>query len=179
MGANLTTYKPLEKFNKPQIIPSEIDDYFRYDTVHGYVHDMGAAMQDGIGGHAGLFSNSNDVAKLMQLYLQEGIYGGKRYFSADTFRVFNTCYYCDEENRRGIGFDKPQLEDEGPTCGCLSMTSFGHSGFTGAYAWADPEEEIVYVFLANRTFPDSNNNRLLKENIRTEIQRLIYESIIE
>jgi len=179
LGANYTTYKPLEKFNKFDIIPTEIDDYFRYDTVHGYVHDMGAAMQDGVGGHAGLFSNANDVAKLMQMYLQEGFYGGKRYFSTDTFKAFNTCHYCDQENRRGIGFDKPQLEDEGPTCGCLSMTSFGHSGFTGTYAWADPEEEIVYVFLANRTYPKSEINRLSEENIRTEIQRLIYESILE
>ncbi len=179
LGANLTTYKPLEKFNKFEIIPSEIDNYFRYDTVHGYVHDMGAAMQGGVGGHAGLFSNANDIAKLMQMYLQEGVYGGKRYFSTDTFKEFNTCHYCDQENRRGIGFDKPQLEDEGPTCGCLSMTSFGHSGFTGTYAWADPEEEIVYVFLANRTYPESDSNRLSKENIRTDIQRLIYESIIE
>ena len=179
LGANYSTYNPLETFKKNQIIPTEIDDYFRYGTVQGYVHDMGAAMQDGVGGHAGLFSNANDVAKLMQLYLQEGVYGGKRYFSTDTFKTFNTCHYCDEENRRGIGFDKPQLEDEGPTCGCLSMTSFGHSGFTGTYAWADPEEEIVYVFLANRTFPKSEQNRLLKENIRTDIQRLIYESIIE
>ncbi|MDA9125721.1 serine hydrolase [Flavobacteriaceae bacterium] len=179
LGANYTTYKPLEKFNKFEIIPSEIDDYFRYDTVHGYVHDMGAAMQGGVGGHAGLFGNANDVAKLMQMYLQEGVYGGKRYFSTDTFKEFNTCHYCDQENRRGIGFDKPQLEDEGPTCGCLSMTSFGHSGFTGTYAWADPEEEIVYVFLANRTYPESDSNLLSKENIRTEMQRLIYESIIE
>ena len=179
LGANYTTYKPLEKFNKFDIVPSEIDDYFRYDTVHGYVHDMGAAMQGGVGGHAGLFSNTNDVAKLMQMYLQKGVYGGKRYFSSETFKTFNTCHYCDQENRRGIGFDKPQLEDEGPTCGCLSMTSFGHSGFTGTYAWADPEEEIVYVFLANRTYPKSDKNRLSEENIRTEIQRLIYESIIE
>jgi beta-N-acetylhexosaminidase len=179
LGANYTTYKPLEKFNKFQITPTEIDDYFRYDTVHGYVHDMGAAMQNGVGGHAGLFSNANDVAKLMQMYLQQGVYGGKRYFSSKTFNTFNTCHYCDEENRRGIGFDKPQLEDEGPTCGCLSMTSFGHSGFTGTYAWADPEEEIVYVFLANRTYPESDSNRLSKENIRTDIQRLIYESIIK
>ena len=179
LGANYTTYKPLEKFNKFDIIPSEKDNYFRYDTVRGYVHDMGAAMQGGVGGHAGLFSNVNDVAKLMQMYLQEGVYGGKRYFSTETFKTFNTCHYCDQENRRGVGFDKPQLEDEGPTCGCLSMKSFGHSGFTGTYAWADPEEEIVYVFLANRTYPNSEINRLSEENIRTEIQRLIYESILE
>ena len=179
LGANYSTYRPLERFSKNQIIPTEEDTYFRFETVHGYVHDMGAAMQNGVGGHAGLFSNANDVAKLMQMYLQRGYYGGKQYINPRIIDAFNTCYYCDEDNRRGVGFDKPQLEDEGPTCGCISMTSFGHSGFTGTYTWADPGEEIIYVFLSNRTYPDATNNRLIEENIRTEIQRLIYEAIID
>lgn len=179
LGANYTTYNPRDKFKLNQIVPTEIDTYYRYQKIHGYVHDMGAAMQNGVGGHAGIFSNANDVAKIMQMYLQDGYYGGKRYFKGKTIKKFNTCYFCEHDNRRGIGFDKPQLEDEGPTCGCVSMTSFGHSGFTGTYAWADPEEDLVYVFLANRTYPEAEKNRLLKENIRTEIQRLIYESIIE
>ncbi|TJY31858.1 glycoside hydrolase family 3 N-terminal domain-containing protein [Pontimicrobium aquaticum] len=180
LGANYTTYKPRERFSKTQIVPSEIDDYFRYQEVHGYVHDMGAAMQNGVGGHAGVFSNANDIAKIMQMYLQKGFYGGHRYFRSETLDKFNECYYCESDNRRGVGFDKPQLDEDGPTCGCVSMTSFGHSGFTGTYAWADPEEELVYVFMANRTYPTSmNGNKLLKENIRTEIQRLIYEAIEE
>ena len=179
LGANNTTYNPRKKFSLKDIVPTEEDDYYRYKKVHGYVHDMGAAMQGGIGGHAGIFSNANDVAKIMQMYLQKGFYGGKRYFKSETIDKFNTCYFCESDNRRGIGFDKPQLGEEGPTCGCISMTSFGHSGFTGTYAWADPEEEIVYVFLANRTYPQAGKNLLLRENIRTEIQRLIYEAIIE
>ena len=179
IGANFSSYKPLDKFSIDQLVPTEMDEYFRYRKVQGYVHDMGAAMQGGVGGHSGLFSNANDVAKLMQLYLQKGVYGGKRFFRSTIFDAFNSCYYCDQDNRRGIGFDKPQLSEEGPTCGCLSMRSFGHSGFTGTYTWADPEKEIVYVFLANRTYPKSASNLLLKENIRTEIQALIYESIIE
>ncbi len=178
LGANYTTYKPRERFSNTQLIPTEIDDYFRYQEIHGYVHDMGAAMQNGVGGHAGVFSNANDIAKIMQLYLQKGYYGGRRYFKTQTIDKFNTCYFCDKDNRRGIGFDKPQLGDDGPTCGCVSMTSFGHSGFTGTYAWADPEKDIVYVFLANRTYPSSQvENKLLRKNIRTEIQRLIYEAI--
>jgi beta-glucosidase-like glycosyl hydrolase/CubicO group peptidase (beta-lactamase class C family) len=179
LGANYTTYNPYNKFSDKKIIPTEIDDYYRYQEIHGYVHDMGAAMQNGVGGHAGIFSNANDVAKIMQLYLQKGFYGGKRYFKPNTVDVFNTCYFCDKDNRRGIGFDKPQLGESGPTCGCISMTSFGHSGFTGTYAWADPEEEIVYIFLANRTYPKADSNLLLKENIRTDIQRMIYEAIID
>ncbi|MBT8287048.1 MAG: serine hydrolase [Flavobacteriaceae bacterium] len=177
MGANYTTYNPHTIFSDSQIVPTEMDNYFRYREIRGYVHDMGAAMQDGVGGHAGVFSNANDVAKIMQLFLQKGYYGGKRYFRTQTMDKFNRCYYCENDNRRGIGFDKPQLGEQGPTCGCISMTSFGHSGFTGTYAWADPEEEIVYVFLANRTYPVAGRNRLLRENIRTEIQRLIYEAI--
>jgi len=179
LGANYTTYNPSVKFSNLNIIPTEIDDYYRYQEIQGYVHDMGAAMQNGVGGHAGIFSNANDVAKIMQLYLQKGYYGGKRYFNIETLDKFNTCYYCESDNRRGIGFDKPQLGDEGPTCGCLSMTSFGHSGFTGTYAWADPEEEIVYIFLANRTYPKAGKNLLLRENIRTNIQEAIYEAIID
>ena len=180
LGANYTTYNPSEKFSNRHIVPSENDDYYRFQTVQGYVHDMGAAMQGGVGGHAGIFSNANDIAKIMQLFLQKGFYGGKRYFKSETLDRFNTCYFCESDNRRGIGFDKPQLGDVGPTCGCVSMTSFGHSGFTGTYAWADPETEIVYVFMANRTYPTSmGKNMLLRENIRTNIQEAIYEAIIE
>lgn len=179
LGANYTTYNPTEKFTNEDIVPSEIDDYFRHQTIQGYVHDMGAAMLDGVGGHAGVFSNANDVAKIMQMYLQQGYYGGKRYFRSKTFDQFNTCYFCENDNRRGVGFDKPQLGEKGPTCGCLSKTSFGHSGFTGTYAWADPEEEIVYVFLANRTYPThKTRNMLARTGIRTKIQQAIYDAII-
>ncbi|UOB18204.1 glycoside hydrolase family 3 N-terminal domain-containing protein [Abyssalbus ytuae] len=177
LGANYTTFKPLEKFSKGKIVPSEVDTYFRHQTLQGYVHDMAAAMLGGVGGHAGLFSNANDVAKIMQMYLQKGYYGGKRYFNTYTIDKFNTCYFCSENNRRGVGFDKPQLGDVGPTCGCVSMTSFGHSGFTGTYTWADPEQEIVYVFLSNRTYPTMENNKLISKAIRTDIQQLIYDSI--
>ncbi len=179
LGANFTTYNPANIFMNNQIVPSEEDNYYRYQRIQGYVHDMGAAMQGGVGGHAGIFSNANDVAKIMQMYLQKGFYGGKRYFKPQTIDKFNTCYFCSTGVRRGLGFDKPQLSGAGSTCGCVSMKSFGHTGFTGTMAWADPDKEIVYVFLSNRTYPTANNNALLKENIRTEIQRLIYEAIID
>ncbi len=179
IGANRSGYRPLNKFTKKSIVPSENDTYWRNQKVQGYVHDMGAAMQSNMGGHAGLFSNSNDVAKMMQMYLQNGYYGGKRYVSKETLDEFNTCHFCNKNVRRGVGFDKPQLSGSGPTCGCVSMTSFGHSGFTGTYTWADPEEEIVYVFLSNRTFPTMENRKLVSSGLRTLIQEVIYESIIE
>lgn len=177
LGLSNTMYNPISKIDKNRIVPTEVDTYFRHQTIQGYVHDMGAAMQGGVAGHAGLFSNSMDVAKMMQLYLQKGSYGGKHYFSEKTFNDFNQCYYCAQGNRRGVGFDKPQLGNSGPTCGCVSMTSFGHTGFTGTMAWADPDKEIVYVFLSNRTYPNESINKLSKENIREDIQSVIYEAI--
>ena len=179
MGLQSTAFNPLQKFDKEYIVPTEEDQYFRYQTVQGYVHDMGAAMQGGVGGHAGLFSNAQDVAKIMQMYLQGGTYGGKRFLQERTIKKFNTCYFCHKEVRRGVGFDKPQLKDSGPTCGCVSRKSFGHSGFTGTYTWADPEEELVYVFLSNRTYPSASNRLLVESGLRTRIQQAIYDSIIE
>src|SRR5690606_5824548 len=180
MGMNNTMYNPLRKYDMSQIPPTEVDTYFRHQTIHGYVHDMEAAMEGGVGGHAGIFSNAMDIAKMMQMYLQKGAYGGKRYFSEKTFDDFNTCYYCKDGNRRGLGFDKPQLPGQaGPTCGCVSPESFGHTGFTGTIAWADPKTEIVYVFLSNRTYPNSEVNTLSKENIREDIQKIIQQAIIK
>ncbi|WP_429725812.1 glycoside hydrolase family 3 N-terminal domain-containing protein [Aquimarina litoralis] len=177
LGANNMGYLPLNKFDKKRIVPTENDQAYRKEIIHGYVHDQGAAMFGGIGGHAGLFANANDVTKMMQMYLNGGYYGGKQYISSQTIAEFNTCSYCHKKVRRGIGFDKPQLGDVGPTCGCISMNSYGHSGFTGTFTWADPDEEIIYVFLSNRTFPDSANRKLISNDIRSEIQRLIYEAI--
>ena len=177
LGAHNTTYLPLQKLPKERIVPTENDRSWRNQLLQGYVHDEGAALLGGIGGQAGLYSNANDVAKIMQMYLNGGQYGGINYFDQKTVDKFNTCYYCDDDVRRGVGFDKPQLGNYGPTCGCVSMTSFGHSGFTGTFTWADPDEEIVYVFLANRIHPSVQNNKLTRESIRSNIQELIYEAI--
>ena len=178
IGATNTLYNPLKKVDMSIIPPSEEDAYFRYQTIQGYVHDMTAAMEGGVGGHAGIFSNSMDMAKIMQLFLQKGNYGGQQFFTPETFDIFNTCYYCPEGNRRGIGFDKPQLGKSGPTCGCASMTSFGHTGFTGTMAWADPDKELVYIFLSNRTYPNADKNLLSQNNIREDIQQVIYDAIL-
>lgn len=180
LGANTLTYNPLLKVDKSRIVPSEVDNYYRNDTLQGDVHDMGAAMFNGVSGNAGLFGNSNDVAKMMQLYLQKGYYGGVRYLKPQTLNKFNKRYYLNDKVRRGLGFDKPQLDpDIDATCGCVSDMSFGHSGFTGTYTWADPETQIIYVFLSNRTYPTMDNNKLGKENIRTLVQQFIVDAIIE
>ena len=180
LGADRTTYLPLKKFNRNQIVPTEKDDYYRNQLLQGYVHDMGAAMLGGVGGHAGLFANANDVGKIMQMYLQKGFYGGKRYLKSETIDKFNHRYFSDKNVRRGLGFDKPQLNPNvKATCGCVSEESFGHSGFTGTYTWADPESGLVYVFLSNRVYPNMNNRGLIRSNMRTKIQQVIQDAIID
>ena len=178
LGLERTLYNPWKFVPKDEIVPSEIDDYFRHRELRGYVHDMGAAMQGGIGGHAGLFSNAEEVYYIMQMYLQKGSVNGYEFITSKTFDEFNRCYYCDKGNRRGVGFDKPQLKGEGSTCGCVSKVSFGHMGFTGTYAWADPDQELIFVFLSNRTYPSMSNNLLGQKNVRTRMQALVYKALI-
>ena len=177
LGMSTTGYLPRARFELDRITPTEYDMVFRKQLVHGDVHDPGAAMMGGVGGHAGLFSNANDLAKLMQMYMQGGTYGGRRYLSANTLTDFVRCQFCEDDNRRGAGFDKPVRGEGGPTCHCVSYDSFGHSGFTGTLTWADPEEEVVYVFLSNRVYPDAGNKKLVSMSIRTKVQEVIYDAV--
>ena len=179
LGLSTMGYLPKERFSKERILPTEQDDYFRNQLLIGDVHDMGAAMLGGVGGHAGLFSNANDLAIMMQMYLQMGEYGENRFFKSKTIKEYTKCQFCQEDNRRGAGFDKPALPEQegGSTCKCISYLSFGHSGFTGTLAWADPVEQIVYIFLSNRIHPDASNTKLLDMDVRTNIMQVIYDQI--
>ena len=185
LGMSRTSFRQTYTFPLTEIVPTEKDKYFRQELIHGDVHDPGAAMLGGVGGHAGLFADANDLGKLMQMYLDDGVFAGERYLQAGVVATYAKCQFCadsipkdGEENRRAAGFDKPQYHgNPGPTCECVSMNSFGHSGFTGTLAWADPDEEIVYIFLSNRIYPDATNKKLLSLNIRTRIQEEIYEAI--
>lgn len=182
LGCYRITYNPLKVFHDSLVVPTEHDHYFRKQLIHGHVHDQGAALFGGIALHAGLFSNSLDLMKVMQLYLDNGKYMGDEIFSKKTIAKFTSSPNEKIGNRRGIIFDKPSLnmKENGPTFSGISRTSFGHSGFTGTLVWADPSTEIIYVFLSNgRVYPDGNNTSLIQNNIRTDIQKIIYESIID
>ena len=170
MGATTLGYLPLNRFPATRIAPTENDILFRHQLLQGYVHDPGAAMLGGISGHAGLFSDANDLAKMMQMYLNGGIYGGRRFLSDSIIHRFSARVYSDNGNRRGLGFDKPEPERNkiGPTCHSASLESFGHTGFTGTMAWADPRYDIVYIFLSNRVHPNQYNNLLVQKDIRTQ-----------
>lgn len=178
MGLSTLSYLPLCKYPLSRIAPTEMDTIFRQTLVNGMVHDQGAALLGGVAGHAGLFGNAHDVAEIMQMHLNGGTYGGERYFDQETVNLFSKQQYA--SNRRGLGWDKPALGViNGPTSYYSSGKTFGHTGFTGTAAWADPEYDLIYVFLSNRIYPDAGNRKLISDNIRTRIQDIIYESIWE
>ncbi|MDO5654613.1 MAG: glycoside hydrolase family 3 N-terminal domain-containing protein [Flavobacteriaceae bacterium] len=176
LGMNYTTYNPLKKFELEQIVPTENDLVFRKQQIQGYVHDQGAAMLGGVAGHAGIFSNSNDLAKMMQMFLNNGVYGGRKYLTESVIKEFTSYQYRNQGNRRGLGFDK-QLGTNGPAYSGVSSSSYGHSGFTGTLVWADPEYNLVYVFLSNRVYPTSDNRKLIQNEIREKIHQRIYEAL--
>lgn len=176
---NLQTlgYLPLRKFDKKDIAPTEKDTYFRNQTITGYVHDQGASMMGGIAGHAGLFSNAFDVAQVLQMTLNEGNYNKCEIINGQVICNY-TAKQLDGENRKGATWDRPRPEGKGSSSDFVSDLSYGHTGFTGTMVWVDPDYDLVYVFLSNRVYPDANNNDLLKYDVRTNIQDLIYQSIL-
>jgi beta-glucosidase-like glycosyl hydrolase/CubicO group peptidase (beta-lactamase class C family) len=181
LGAHYTGYLPLQRFSKTSIVPTENDLVFRKQLLQGHVHDPGAAMLGGVACHAGIFSNANDLAKIMQMYLNGGSYGGEQFIEPGIIDLFNSSPNLRKGNRRGLGFDKPEMDynKEGPTCQCVSASSFGHTGFTGTMAWADPESGIIYIFLSNRIHPDQDNPRMVEMDVRTKIQEVFHSAVNE
>lgn len=179
LGLSTMGFLPRKRFPLNRIVPTEIDKIFRSQLIHGDVHDPGAAMLGGVSGHAGLFSDANDLGVIGQMLLQGGIYGSERYLQAETIKEFTERQFPLNDNRRGIGFDKPlpEYSTEGPACKSASSASFGHMGFTGTYIWVDPENELVFVFLSNRIYPDADNNKLSGMNIRPKIHQFFYDAI--
>ncbi|MBV6645176.1 MAG: serine hydrolase [Cyclobacteriaceae bacterium] len=168
-----TVFNPLEKgFERYEIAPTEYDDFYRKEQVWGEVHDRNAVVFGGVAGHAGLFSTAKELTVLMQMILQDGYYDGEHYLNPGTISVFNKQYF--ENNRRGLGWDKPYSTDK-----VVSPSSFGHLGFTGTMVWADPVHDLVFVFLSNRIFPNADNSRLNDLNIRSRMLNLVYSSVIE
>jgi beta-N-acetylhexosaminidase len=179
MGMSGLCFNPAKTTAMDKIVPTEEDQVFRKQLLRGYVHDPAAAMMGGVSGHAGLFSNANDLAKLMQMYLNKGSYGDIHYFNPETIALFTAKQNGERDNRRGLGFDKPEPDPSkpGPACRSVSEDSYGHSGFTGTFVWVDPACQLVYIFLSNRVYPDAGNNKLVEMNIRTKIQQAIYNGM--
>jgi CubicO group peptidase (beta-lactamase class C family) len=175
LGLNRMLYQPLKNFADAQVVPTEDDQAFRKQLLRGYVHDPGAAMLGGVAGHAGIFSNAWSLAHIMQLFLNKGQMAGTKFFSEATYTEFTKQQY--PGNRRAAGFDRPNASGGG-TCDVLaSQQSFGHSGFTGTLAWADPKNKVIFIFLSNRVHPSQDNWKLRDLNIRTDMQHVVYEAL--
>jgi len=177
LGAVTTTYNPLKRFEKDIIVPTEKDDFLRKQLIQGYVHDEGAAFMGGVSGNAGLFSNANDLAKLYQMWLNGGVYGGERYLSERTCRLFTKTK--SSTSRRGLGFDKPETRTNksGPTSFSTPASTYGHTGFTGTCFWIDPDNNLIYIFLSNRVYAKRTHKKLMTMSIRQRVQEEIYKAM--
>lgn len=174
-----TGFLPLTKTNLQNIAASEVDNYYRHELIQGSVHDEGASVMGGIAGHAGLFSNASDLAKLYLMLLNKGSWKGNTYFNQNTVDAFTA--YNTSNSRRGLGFDKPEknnasAKDPYP-CLSASPSTFGHTGFTGTCVWADPEKQLLFIFLSNRVYPTRDNKVFSELNLRSKIQEGLYTSL--
>lgn len=182
LEANTLGYRPKTKNFKNLIVPTEIDSIFRKELTKNWVHDENAALLGGISGNAGLFGTTLDLAKIMQMYANYGIYDGKRYITENTLREFTKIQYPENENRRGLGFDKPLIDnatlpiEEAYPAPEVSPESFGHSGFTGTFVWADPKNDLVFIFLSNRVYPSRDHKNIYNLNIRPKLQQVFYKA---
>ena len=177
LGLATLGYRPLDRMDAQRVAPTEDDTYWRFGRVQGYVHDMGAAMLGGVSGHAGLFSDVGDLAVIGQLLLNDGLYGGRRYFKPETVRLFTSRH--SRSTRRGLGWDMPELSSRGSrnVSEMASAETFGHLGFTGTCMWADPETGVLFVWLTNRTYPRMSHNAFNRDRYRPRMQSAVYESI--
>lgn len=181
LGASSLVFNPLRFYTKNEIVPTEYDTLFRNQLLLGYVHDEGASMMGGVSGHAGLFGNANDLAKLMQMFLNYGTYGDVKYIDEKILKKWTSYQFADNGNNRGIVFDKPLLKnkEKGTPSPSASDMSFGHTGFTGTFTWADPQTGLLIVFLSNRVYPTRDNKKLLNYNVRTNIHQILYDAILK
>jgi beta-N-acetylhexosaminidase len=177
LGMTTMTFNPWKFGLKERCVPTEEDRYFRQQRIQGYVHDMGAAMLGGESGHAGLFSNANDLAKIFQMLLNNGSYFGKQYITPETVRYFTTRY--NKSTRRGIGFDMKELDraESKNMSELAGDNTFGHMGFTGICAWADPDQKLIFILCSNRTYPSMDNNKFITNEYRPRLQSIVYRSM--
>jgi beta-N-acetylhexosaminidase len=177
MGLTRIGYLPLTRFDRSRIVPTERDTSFRHALVQGFVHDQGSAMYGGVAGHAGVFSNAMDLAALMQMLLDRGRYNGRQILSEETIQLFTS--RGTTKSRRGIGFDKPEPDPskQSPTYSKVPLSVFGHTGFTGTCVWSDPVNDLTFIFLSNRVYPNADNPKLVQKNIRTDLQKIVYKAL--
>ena len=117
-----------------------------------------------------MFSTAEDISKLINVILNEGILNGRQFIKPETVKLFTTKY--SDQSTRALGWDTKSKEKS--TAGDLfSMSSFGHTGFTGTSVWVDPTRNLYVIFLANRVYPTRENHKISR--IRPTLHNLIIE----
>lgn len=183
LGATTLGFTPKTKNFTNHIVPTEVDSLFRKDLTKDWVHDENAALMGGISGNAGLFGSALDLATIMQMFSNYGYYNYKQYISKSTLKEFTKIQFPENDNRRGLGFDKPLIGNDtlpinkaypAPE---VSAESFGHSGFTGTFVWADPKHDLVFIFLSNRVYPNRDHRNIYNLNVRPKVQQVFYQAI--
>jgi CubicO group peptidase (beta-lactamase class C family) len=179
LGLQRTGFNPSQFTGLSEIIPTEYDSAFRKRLIHGTVHDEAAGMFGGISGNAGLFSNATELGKIMEMLCQMGNYNGKQIIASETVKTFTAYQFPEDSIRRGLGFDKPMFTDKnrGYVAPAASVKSFGHSGFTGTFTWADPEHNLVVVLLSNRVHPTRTNRKIYQLGAYRNFHQLVYEKL--
>ena len=175
LGATTLGFRPTRRFPRKRIVPTEVDSAFRRQLLHGTVHDEGAALLGGPSGHAGLFGDANDVAKLAQTYAWGGRYGGQQLFDQAVLAEWTSCQFC-PDNRRALAFDRPATDPSVNSARSASPRSYGHTGFTGTYFWVEPAKDLVVVLLTNRVHPTRRNNKLAELGVRSALLQLAIEA---
>jgi len=174
LGLHRLQFLPGLQLPQQEIVPTEMDRKWRRQLVQGEVHDESATLLGGVAGHAGLFSNARDLAVVFQMLLNKGTYGGHTFFAPATVDEFTA---RNGYNYRAFGFDRLAGHSKSLQKYGASPNTFGHTGFTGTCVWADPDNDLVFIFLSNRIYPDKHNDKLLKLGLRERIQKIIYQSL--
>jgi len=177
LGMDHTYFNPHQRGREKFCPPTEKDNIWRQAIIRGYVHDQNAALLGGVAGHAGLFSNVYDLTKWLYMLKNDGMFGGERFLRKETIESFTKQQLT--YNRKGLGWDKPELKgrSSSPCSEYASKSTFGHTGFTGTAVWVDPDNDLIFVFLSNRTYPDASNRLLLRENVRIKLMDIVYQSM--
>ena len=184
LGCYDATYNPTNRYSLDRIVPTDMSKYLHKGLIHGYVHDEAAGSLGGVSGNAGLFASAESLAPILQMLLNRGVYGGKRYFRSKTIREWTSCQYPENDNYRALGFDRRRFNDTPLIvkrriyyAQSVSDYSYGHSGFTGTMVWVDPAEDLIFIFLSNRVHLSRENKALSESNPRAKCHETVYEAI--
>jgi len=144
-------------------------------TYQGSVHDPMARVMNGVSGNAGLFSTVEDLSRFATMLVNDGRIYGRQFLEAETIEQFTTASDV-PGSTRALGWDTKSPEGYSSAGDHFSVSSFGHTGYTGTSFWVDPEQDLYVILLTNRVYPDDTDDRI--QGIRPKVANHAYQSIV-